>query len=60
MHDNVIKLKPPMCFSEAQAQLVCKELGQAMAALEAEALAAAGAAASSSTGGSDEGGCTVN
>jgi hypothetical protein len=53
MHDNVIKLKPPMCFTEENARLVCKELGLAMAALEAEALAGSKAAES------DGGGCTV-
>jgi hypothetical protein len=56
MHDNVIKLKPPMCFTEENAKLVCTELGLAMAALEAEALAKA---AGKEGGESEGGGCAV-
>jgi 4-aminobutyrate aminotransferase-like enzyme len=41
MHDNVIKLKPPMCFTEEDAERVCKELGEVMAELEAAAAVAA-------------------
>jgi 4-aminobutyrate aminotransferase-like enzyme len=46
MHDNVVKLKPPMCFSEADAERVVRELGEVLHEIAAEAAAKASSASS--------------
>lgn len=43
MHDNVLKFKPPMCFSEDDARRLARELGEVLAELAQEAAAAAAA-----------------
>jgi len=40
MHDNIIKLKPPMVFSEANARHLARHLAECFAEVEAEAAAA--------------------